>query len=226
MCGKGPTQLIRLAVIIQVIHDAFDYVKERHPGLVSITNEIESEIENSEGECIISVDNLNRAWSLLEWFNKNKLILSGFDFNNWETTNINDIFKFLIGQLSFDQKIKQPSIANIIYSYVLLSEKTEFKKNDINQALKHKGVTSIDIDKALQTLQSHKLGKLSKTSNTRGKPTEIFMKKVFGELNDGIISSIDKLEINLDKFITINQLLESAELLESEEEFNGLQESK
>ena len=52
------------------------------------------------------------------------------------------------------------------------------------------------------------------------------MKKVFGELNDGIISSIDKLEINLDKFITINQLLESAELLESEEEFNGLQESK
>lgn len=72
MCGKGPTQLIRLAAIIQTLHDAFEYAKKRKNE--EMNKGIEDEINSTEYTCFINEENLDRAYKLLEFFNKNKFI--------------------------------------------------------------------------------------------------------------------------------------------------------
>lgn len=209
VCGKGPTQLIRLAAIIQVLHDAFEFVKTRYPGLQSMTKEIEQVMIKERKTCSISKENLERAYFLLEFFNKNKLILSGFQYNGWISTSLKQIF---INLIKFDNK-KGTSI-DIVLEHVLFSEKNFFKKNEINQALKYRGINVKDIEIAFEKLKKLNLGKVSASQNSRGKASGNFEKYVFEQIGPNIVSSMDELGIDLAKFTDTNEILfsETADL--------------
>ena len=80
VCGKGPTQFIRLAAIIQVLHDAFEFVKTRYPGLQSMTKEIEQVMINERKTCSISKEKIKKEhtfyWNILIKINLSYLAFS------------------------------------------------------------------------------------------------------------------------------------------------------
>ena len=93
MLGKGPTQLLRLSGILQALHDAFDYVMntstEKFELTINFSNDLQVFLETNPLK-IISIDNVNRAYKLLEYFNKHKLVLAGYEIDI--NDDIKDIF--------------------------------------------------------------------------------------------------------------------------------------
>ena len=85
ICGKFPTQLLILAGFLQNFHEAFEYVK--HTADISkaeppvLNSDFVEDLQNhlKTSQCReVDLDNINRAYTLSEYFTKTKLILSGF----------------------------------------------------------------------------------------------------------------------------------------------------
>jgi hypothetical protein len=100
MLGKVPTLLLRLSCILQALHDSFEYIMSLDSSERFI---LDSKIEErlnfeSRTQTIISLENIERAYQLLQYFNKNKLVLANYEID----TNI-DI------ELTFDKLITELS---------------------------------------------------------------------------------------------------------------------
>ena len=86
MCGKGPANLLRLSAFLQSLQDAFNCVTSFAQDKKSVDQEFFEKVEEmlAKGyEPEISVANVKRAHVLLEFFNKNKMILSGYQHDDW-----------------------------------------------------------------------------------------------------------------------------------------------
>lgn len=84
---------------------------------------IEDEINATEYTCFINEENLDRAYNLLEFFNKNKLILSGFENDDWSLP-IKNIFESLLSTAETAVIPVNPS--SIIASHILITRSTVF----------------------------------------------------------------------------------------------------
>ena len=179
VCGKCPSQLLRLSGILQLLHDAFDFVKTLElENLVLNENfiSLSQEYIKTQTNNLIDVENMDRAYNLLEFYNKNKLILAGYTFFDWQT-EIHQIFLKLL-ENNKKKESTNSSLENIISKYILTSSFDEFKLNDINQKYKNKGCSAKFVREHFLKLNSQGFGVLKDCPNASGPKSEIF-KKVF-----------------------------------------------
>ncbi len=81
MLGKNPVHVLRLAGILEAFHEGFEFVmnnsNEKLELTTEFTNQLETHIKSLPSDVTIGKMNMQRSFSLLEYFNKTKLILSG-----------------------------------------------------------------------------------------------------------------------------------------------------
>jgi hypothetical protein len=81
LLGKSTSQLLRLAGIINDFYEAFDYVNKVAKQKLNLTQDFAEDVEEYLKEVNsfeISEQSMIRGYNLLEYFNKTKLILSGY----------------------------------------------------------------------------------------------------------------------------------------------------
>lgn len=125
MCGKGPAHLLRLSAILQCLHDGFNHVSVFAPVKKKIDAEFVENVEDmiAKGcDSIVSVENVKRAHALLEFFNKNKMILSGYLHEDWS----GDFKEILISLVKAKPAV---TLEQQIIRHILLSEKPKVLKN-------------------------------------------------------------------------------------------------
>jgi hypothetical protein len=168
MLGKLPSQLLRLSGIVQMIHEAYDYsVKSKFKHLsVQFSLQLDKDLENiSSVQKKISKDNIIRGYKLLSYFNKTKLVLAGFD-SDWDIP-----FDTIIENLSSnDTNIQnEENFKFLLIKYVLQSDESKFDCSVLQQKHKHKGIKKNHVVKAMNLLESFKIGKLTTIKNFHGK---------------------------------------------------------
>ena len=184
MLGKFPTQLIRLSCMLHGFHEAFDFGKnisnEKFNLNENLDNQISCYVKLNELN-IISEENVNRAFSMLGLFNKNKLILAGYKFE--AEINISKIFSEIIlnNQNDFILNKESKSVEEKIASLILLSKVSLVKLNEINQKMSKKVSINI-IENVCKDLEKAELGKRTSQPNTNGPPTKYFKKCFINEL--------------------------------------------
>jgi len=98
MLGKIPTLLLRLSLIMHSLHVAFEYVMvidiSKRFKLNPQSDEDIVEYNSSNNQTEITGESVIRAYKLLEFFNKNKLLLAGYDID--VELNIEEIFNILV----------------------------------------------------------------------------------------------------------------------------------
>ena len=153
MCGKGPAQLLRLSAIIQTLHDAFDFVTTHALAekkiQESFVKKVEKALETSNN-CIISGENMIRAFNLLEFFNKNKMVLSGYTTENWSSALIVILAKILRSTRAIETLEQQ------IVKFILLNEETSITANKVNQ--KFSNATAEMVKTIFKTLADSNIG--------------------------------------------------------------------
>lgn len=165
ICGKFPTQLIRLAGLLQNLHEAFDYVNSINNHRLQTIQQLESDqllekklelnaefVSNLDEHLnnnlnIVNLTYIHSAYKLLEYFNKTKLILSGFDtkFDFAETSIDVILVKIRDNDMSNNNEstnsvCQSQNLTKKIIQKILLDDKNiDTKMNTLNQSLKGKG---------------------------------------------------------------------------------------
>ena len=125
---------MRLSAILQALHDSFDFItkisKEKFELNDNFSKELETYLHTNPHKIIFS-ENVERGYKLLEYFNKNKLTLAGYEIDDL-SKDIKEIFFTLIEKTN-TQGPKKPYIS--VCKYVLSDESKILKLNDINQKI-------------------------------------------------------------------------------------------
>ena len=114
---------------MQCLHDGFTYVSIFFPDKKKIDAKFVEHVEEmlAKGyDSTVHVENVNRAYVLLEFFNKNKMILSGYQREDWSGD-----FKEILLSLVKEKPVF--SLEQTIIKHILLSDICKVKSNDINQ---------------------------------------------------------------------------------------------
>ena len=205
MLGKGPTQLLRLSGILQALHDAFDYVMntstEKFELTINFSNDLQVFLETNPLKTI-SIDNVNRAYKLLEYFNKHKLVLAGYEIDI--NDDIKDIFTQLIEMNTAVIEEEAKTIEQQIACLIMLAPTvTVLLNDDVNQKMQ-KAVSMPLITKVCISLEKCGLGSLKSIANTNGRPTKIFEKIFIENFDVTMVTNIQSFRIDLDQFKSIN----------------------
>ncbi len=221
----GPSQLLRLAVILQVIDDAFNYVTK-----ISFEKFILNEtfvtdaknylLENPVNEIEISVDNLKRAVNLLMFFNKSKIILSGFPCGNFNSSFWNsDCFLTIVSQLCVPRQASISKTESTLCKLILLDENNELdscSKSKIHQE-KFKCLSRDRFNDILTRLSNLKFIRFIKKKNPHGIRSEMIQRLKISCLSLNQISFLKEFDIDL-KDPLLNVIDEFKEVSESSEE--------
>ena len=163
---------------------------------------------NTDG--IISDENVNRAHLLLEFFNKTKLIFSGYESEVWGS-KVTEILAIIIKNINEnDSNVRtiEQIIANKIFSKAELC--VELK--EINQSLGKKSNAKL-VMKVANTLVEQNLGRIKLKTNTQGPVTKHFEKNIINVFTHDIISALELNDINLIQFKSMNAELECKKYL-------------
>ena len=209
VCGKGPAHLLRLSAILQSLHDAFNYVTIYAPDKKSVDEQFVEKVEEilARGyESDITVANVKRAYTLLEFFNKNKMVLSGYQHDDW-SRGLKEIF------LSLAKAKPAVTLEQQIIKHILLSESRKINANDLNQKFT---AAKADIIKSIfDKLADLEIGKSRYDKNGRGKPSLVFEKRETElALKDiGFIKAIESVGVDIVEYSVANKTAERKFLL-------------
>jgi hypothetical protein len=193
MLGKLPSQLLRLSAIIHNIHEAFNYVSTISSEKKNLTPDFALRLEEhfkTINSFTVSGENLVRGYNILEFFNKTKLVLAGFECGDWELS-IEDIFKSFLNPLESVQQHSmilnnnqsidtekgicksvnlnnRKEVKQKIMAHILLTNELEFNGNKLNQSFKGRGCRSDVISEVFKELSNHGYGEHKKASNKQG----------------------------------------------------------
>jgi len=204
VCGKGPAHLLRLSAILQSLHDAFNCVTRFAQDKKTVDEEFVQKVEEmlAKGyEPEISVENVKRAHVLLEFFNKNKMVLSGYQHEDWSGD-----FKEIL--LSLAKAKPVVTLEQQIIKHILLSENQKINANEVNQKFT---AAKADIIKTIfEKLADLKIGKSCYEKNGRGKRSLLFEKReIESALKDvDFIKAIELVGVDITEYSDANKKAE------------------
>ena len=183
LLGKVPTLLLRLSCILQSLHDSFNYIM----GLVpekrfKLDDKFEKDLNEhfkTHIETEINLESVKKAYNLLEYFNKNKLVLAGYTIDS--SLEIEEIFDLLIQEMENGKSIEIYPIESIIIKEIIESNEFKVSLTGINSKLSRK-CTMAMIHSAVKLLIEHKFGKSISDKNLNGPPTKFFQKIFIAEI--------------------------------------------
>jgi hypothetical protein len=152
-------------------------------------------------DSIVSVENVKRAHALLEFFNKNKMILSGYHHEDWSS----DFKEILISLFKAKPVV---TLEQQIIKYILLSEKPKVKSNEVNQ--RFTAANANFVKTIFEKLSDLNIGKTFSDSNERGKASLYFEKRETAlAIKDMVfVNVIESVGINIAEYIEANRTTE------------------
>jgi hypothetical protein len=203
-------QLLRLSGILQSLHDAFEFVCTNDDEKFELNERFDENLtkylEDLPTDGVVSIENVNRAHFLLDYFNKTKLILSGYDSPDW-TESVFNILSNLIADLPEDNKSHVRTIEQEVANKIFCKAELCVELNNINQNIGKKVNIKI-ICKVAENLESQNLGRVKQKINTKGPPTKYFEKNIITSFTHEIIAALESNDIDLQMFKAINTELQ------------------
>jgi len=209
---------------LQVIDDAFNYVTK-----ISFEKFILNEtfvtdaknhlVKNPVNEIEISVDNLKRAVNLLMFFNKSKIILSGFPCGNFDSSFWNsDCFLTIVTELCVPRQTSFTKTENSLCKLILLDQNNEldsYSKSQIHQ-VKFRSLSKDRYNDILMRLLNLKFIRFIKKKNPHGLRSEMIQRMNISCLSLKQISFLKEFDIDVkDPLLNVND--EFKEVSESSE---------
>lgn len=208
MLGKIPKYLLRLSLIIQSLHDAFNYVmtmdsSRRHKLDSNTDEEITAYVSDSiDKPSEITEESIIRAYKLLSYFNKHKLILAGYSFDL--ASDIEEIFNNLIKENNVSSFIHRPETK--IVSHILQSDQSEFNLADLNHRFSRYSTIAV-VKKIVKNLSDNNFGRIIERKNQNGPATKYFIKYKIEMTNLDTIDFLQNNGVDIDIFVTVNNTL-------------------
>ena len=208
MLGKIPKYLLRLSLIIQSLHDSFNYVmtmdsSRRHKLDSNTDEEITAYVSDSiDKPNEITEESIIRAYKLLSYFNKHKLILAGYSFDL--ASDIEEIFNNLIKENNVSSFNHSPETK--IVSYILQSNQSEFNLNDLNHRFSRYSNIAV-VKKIVKNLADNNFGRIIERKNQNGPTTKYFIKYKIEMTNLDTIDFLQNNGVDIDIFVTVNNTL-------------------
>ena len=166
VCGKAPSQLLRLAGILESLHSAFNYVfevsTEKEVVNQNFIMELEEHLKSFNIIMVVNKTSMERAYNLLEYFNKTKLILSGFKYDNWEApiaeimeTILNGSESTKTNEVTLDKDFLTAveSVEKKMTQWILTKDRILFTVNEINQVFKSRGSSALKVSDIFHRLR-------------------------------------------------------------------------
>lgn len=214
--GKASTHLLILAGILQAFDEGFHYVNNISEEKFSLNQKFKEDLIKNlsliENKITISEDNIKRAYRLLEYFDKNKLILSGYEHEDWSLP-LSEIIKGILSQIKNMKKDSSNSCnalktLSLINKKILLSEKKDHKVNELNQSFKHIEYVDKDfIQNIFDSLVQFKFGLKKVFPNARGPKSYYFSKFYIENLSEEQKKYLNIKNISISKFLNSNSKL-------------------
>lgn len=143
----------------------------------------------------------------MDYFNKSKLILSGFVCNDW-SESIDIILSDLVNptimtedeNLAFEETLKSR-----IYQKLLISDQKTFNLNTLNQSFKGRGSNKVFIHDIFRNLENLNFGEREDKTNARGPPSTFFKRKYIQSLTQEMINELESVNIRPDLFMALNK---------------------
>jgi hypothetical protein len=195
--------------MLQAVHDSFDYIIEHSTEKIELNDEFMSQLKShvdskSISTKIVDVLNVERAYNLLTFFTKNKLVLSDYKIDL--STNLVDIFTKLVAApipqtpvVSEDIKLK-----NKIINAILLNTNKNVSLHEINQILTNK-IKKQEVMAAVAELTL--FGTLEYKTNARS--CDYFIKEQIVDFSSEILDALQNFSVDLLKFKNVNSNLTS-----------------
>ena len=208
MLGKIPKYLLRLSLIIQSLHDSFNYVmtmdsSRRHKLDSNTDEEITAYVSDSiDKPNEITEESIIRAYKLLSYFNKHKLILAGYSFDL--ASDIEEIFNNLIKENNVSSFNHSPETK--IVSYILQSNQSEFNLADLNHRFSRYSNIAV-VKKIVKNLADNNFGRIIERKNQNGPTTKYFIKYKIEMTNLDTIDFLQNNGVDIDIFVTVNNTL-------------------
>lgn len=185
-----------MSAILQNLHDAFEYVTRKASEKNKLTESFLSEMEEfleKENNSIIYVENVERAFSLLDYFTKHKLALSGYTCDDW-SVSLGDLFLEILRN-----NRDNDSLESQIVRFCLLHPERKISTNIVNQRFANASADEIKI--IFKNLSESSLGRVHLKKNTRGKPSCIFERIEFSSMltNVGHLRALEAFGIPLEE---------------------------
>ena len=204
MLGKVPTLLLRLSCILQTLHDSYDHIMNVDISLrFKLDKAFEDHLNNHLKRDIkleICLKSVERAYKLLEYFNKNKLLLAGYNIDI--NSEIEVIFNNLITELEAASN-DVISIESSIIKDILEADTSKVSLTQINAKLSRKCTMAI-LSPVVKTLIDKNLGKSVSEKNLNGPKTKYFQKFYLAEIDISTAHFLQEHSVDLDKFNTVN----------------------
>jgi len=209
MLGKVPTLLLRLSCILQAIHDAFAYIMSLDASeRFTLNSVIEERLNNhfeSQTQTQISSVNIERAYLLLQYFNKNKLVLAGYEIDT--NMEIESIFDKLINEISLESDIIL-SVESLIIKEILESITKKINLTSLNGKFSRKCTITI-LNTVVKLLSEKKFGKSKTEKNANGPATKLFVRCHIPEISLSNTSFLQENGVDFEKFKASNELFEN-----------------
>ena len=193
--------------MLQAVHDSFDYIIEHSTEKIELSEEFMSQLKkhvdsNASSPKIVDVLNVERAYNLLTFFTKNKLVLSDYTIDL--TTNLVDIFTKLVAAPTPQTPVvsEEIKIRNKIINSILLNPNKNVSLHDVNQILANK-IKKPQILAAVEELTL--FGTLEAKTNSRS--CDYFIKEQIVNFSSDVIDVLQNFFVDLIKFKTVNSNL-------------------
>lgn len=209
MFGKAAILLLRLCGVLHCIKQAIKFLKEKNLNDCSkrnLTNEFILSVENHFKTTVFDITNIEtdivyEAEELLTYFNKNRIILAGYEINFDEIDFYSAIHNCIIklknvGEISLITINKNNML---LYEKILCSPGQSFRATKICQK-NRKSVQ--DFVQACRELEDLNLGKTETFKGSNARDTYMFVKKSLEEIENDLnfVIILKKLRIDIRKF--------------------------
>ncbi len=209
MLGKVPTLLLRLSCILQALHDSFEHIMSLEPSqrfiLDSKIEEHLSDYFKSQTQTIISSENIERAHQLLQYFNKNKLVLAGYDIET--NIDIELTFDRLINELSTESDTTS-SLESLVIKEILESSNKKINMTSLNAKFSRKCTIAV-LNAVVKLLSEKKFGKSCTQKNANGPSTKVFIRCYIPDISIINTSFMQEYGVDLEKFKASNESFEN-----------------
>lgn len=225
ICGlmsKAQSWILKLCVVLQNLHSAYDFVLDtiQDPSKRTLNNEnlllIQRHFENQETiEAISTIksDMLGYAFNMTSYYFKQSMILSDYDYEDWQNENIFEICSRIhqakVSEEASSAKKKQyDGATKRTAKFILVNKFRTIKANSVNQFVSK--VTVKEIKNIFVLLQTLGFGTVTETQNARGPKTISFKKQKVEQIvkNRQLVDHLIDLEIDFDQIKDISQYSE------------------
>ena len=181
------------------MHRSYKYVVDQAENNKQLNEKFTSHalsfIETTQNKSFINVDSVERGFKLLEFFNKNKLILAEYENNDWSA----DFFAILDSLINKKIPAESNNLVRSITKFCLLLQKRKFSCNEVNKKFSKSNADMVK--NIFMKLESFNIG----TCVTESRRSLHFEKTNLNYIEDlNIIKFFEENEVNVMEFVAVN----------------------